>query len=116
VDQGGSGDEGVAVGVGIGNVEKGAAARDGCVDGEDAVFEGRKNAGFHPGAEYFALGAVSTFGEQDADIEFKDGDGGKIERGGGLALGPVSNVRVGFVGLAEFVDDVGVEQEHEEKG
>ena len=74
VDERGRRDNGVSVRSWIGDVQGGAAASHHRVEGEDTAFERRQKLALKPVAQHGALRDVAPFHEQNADLEFEDGD------------------------------------------
>ena len=99
MDESGGGDECVAIGVRVGDMKVGAAARDGSVNGENALFECRKDAVFEPGPQDGSLRWIAALDAENSDFKFENRDGGNVECGGRDAGSPAADVRVGLAGL-----------------
>ena len=118
MDKRGGRDQAVADGPRIGDVEQGAAPRHGRVDGQNAIGENAKHVIVEPGAEQRALGAVASLGEKHANLQFLDHDDREEQDAGRRVTEPGGDAPIGLSrpNLAQFGQDVGVEQKHQSSG
>ena len=92
VHERGGGDEGVAVGARVGDVELGAAPGDGYVHAEQPVAEPGENPLLQPQPEHRALGGVAALDAEDADLQLEQRDRREPEQAGRGVLRPARTV------------------------
>lgn len=92
------GDQRVAVGAGIGEVEAGALAGHLGVHGQDALAEAGQDLVLQPAAQHAALDRVAALDAQDAQLQHEQRDRGEAEQDDRGAVGAGADRGRGTVG------------------
>src|SRR5690606_4890985 len=117
VYQGRRGDQGVAYGTHIGDMQTCAGPCHGDVDREDAMEERRHDMVLEPGPQNPSLGGIPSLAAQDVDFEFLQDDDGDEQFGRFHLPGPCTDTPIGLARLylAQLRDDIGIQQVHQLK-
>lgn len=108
MDEGGGGDQRVAVGAGIGDVQAGALAGHVEVHGQHPVPEAGEDGLLQPVPQQRTLGGVAALDAQDADLQLQERYRRQPEQAGRGPVGPGADGSVGAGAEAQLRHEIGV--------
>ena len=87
------------------------------IDGQNSVFERGEYMTVEPVTEDRTLGSVTSFRQQNAQLQFENCDGRNKKCAARNSRGPRGDIGVGLAcfGLAKFRNYVGIENEHQDR-